>query len=260
MARGAIREAIGRLVKVVFCDFATELVRLATELGSRLVVAEPRDEAGERTAPALSALRLRSPRLRIVLYMSLTPEDVHDAAEGFPAVVVLRHHDDIGKALRAELAGTARGSSPGALLEATAALAPLPVRPFFACCAWRAHRMRTASEAAASVKIPLRTLSRWMRDAGLPPPKIVLEWYRLLHAAWHLEGGTRKREAVAQRAGFASGEALGKALRRCAGISWPELRDEVGLAGLLARFDALLRRPGPDPPEMEHWRRGDAAT
>jgi hypothetical protein len=258
--RGAIRDAIGAQARVVFCDLAMDLVRLATELGSRLVVAEPRDGGGDRTAPALSGLRLRSPRLRVVLYMSLTPADVHDAAEGFPAIVVLRHYDDIGKVLRAELAGATRDGSPGSLLEGTAALVPPLVRPFFTYCAWRAHRMRTAREAAAAVKIPPRTLSRWMRDAGLPTSKTVLEWYRLLHAAWHLEGGTRKRSAVAQRAGFRSGEALGHTLRQCVGISWAELRDAIGLGGLLGRFDALLRGPRTDSPEVESYRRDDTTS
>lgn len=257
--RSAIRDAIGELTRVIFCDDAPELVRLATEMGSRLVVAEPRDAGGESTAPALASLRLRSPGLEIVLYMSLTPEDVHDAAECVPATVVLRYHDDIGKALRAELAGTPRDASPGALLETTAALVPPIVRPFFVCCAWRAHRIRSAREAAGAVKIPPRTLSRWLRGAGLPTPKSVLDWYRVLHAAWQLEAGMRKRDAVARRVGLASGEALGAALRHCAGISWPQLRDEVGLGGLLVRFDAVLRQPGPDPPEMGRWRRGNVA-
>jgi transcriptional regulator GlxA family with amidase domain len=120
--------------------------------------------------------------------------------------------------------------------------------------------MRTAREAAAAVKIPPRTLSRWMRDAGLPTSKTVLEWYRLLHAAWHLEGGTRKRSAVAQRAGFRSGEALGHTLRQCVGISWAELRDAIGLGGLLGRFDALLRGPRTDSPEVESYRRDDTTS
>lgn len=245
-ARRAIRAAVGGVVRVELCAYAMDLVRLATETGARLVVAEPRDAGGDSTAPALSALRLHSPSLRIVLYFSLTPEDVHDASACFPAIAVLRHLDDIGDVLRAELAGTPRDHSPGALLEMTAALVPSALRPFFRCCAWRAHRMRTAREAADTVKIPFRTLSRWMRGAGLPTPKRVLEWYRLLHAAWHIEAGTRKREAVARRVGLTSGEALSARLRHCAGLSWPELRDRVGLAGLVEQFEAVLREPWPE--------------
>jgi hypothetical protein len=258
-ARGAIRSAVSGVATVLFCDYAIELVRIATETGPRLIVAEPRDAGGDATAPALSALRLRSPPLRVLLYMSLTPGDVHDAAGCFPAIVVLRQHDDIGKVLRAELSGPSLDASPGALLDSTAALVPPVVRPYFRCCAWRAHRIRTASDAAVTVKLPIRTLSRWMRETGLPTPKRVLQWYWLLHAAWHIELGVRKKDAVARRVGLASGVALGTTLRQCTGLRWPELRDQVGLAGLLARFDTLLRRRGPDPPEIEPWRRGGAA-
>lgn len=255
--RAAILDAARDLAPVKFCDLAMEFVRLAMETGARLVIAEPRDAAGDKTAPALAGLRLRTPRLRVVLYMSLTPADVHDAAEGFPAKVVLEHYDDIRQVLRAELAGTPTDASPGTLLEPTAELVPPVVRPFFAHCAWRAHRMRTAREAAVAVKISPRTLSRWLRGAGLPTAKTVLAWYRLLHAAWHMEMGVATRDAVARRVGFGSGERLGLTLRQCAGISWTELRERVGFAGLMIRFDELLRKPGPDPPEMEHWREDD---
>src|SRR5690606_29174234 len=111
-----------------------------------------------------------------LLHFSLTPDDVHDAAGCFPATAVLRHYDDIGKLLREELSESSLAASPGALLDGTAALVPPAVRPFFRCCAWRAHTLRTASDAALAAKIPIRTLSRRMRDAGLPTPRRVLQW------------------------------------------------------------------------------------
>lgn len=258
--RDAIRSAVRGVTTVLFCDYAMELVCIATEAGPRLIVAEPRDAGGDATAPALAALRLRSPPLKVLLYMSLTPDDVHDAAGCFPAIVALRHHDDIRKVLRAELSGSSLDASPGALLDSTAALVPPVVRPFFRCCAWRAHRLRTASDAAVMVKLPIRTLSRWMRESGLPTPKRVLQWYWLLHAAWHIESGIHKKDAVARRVGLASGVALGTTLRHCTGLRWPELRDQVGLVGLLARFDALLRGRGSAPLGTERWRDVGAAS
>jgi hypothetical protein len=243
---------------VRFCGYTTDLVRIATETGARLIVAEPRDAGGDVTAPALFALRLRSPRLRVLLHLSLTPDEVHDAAGCFPAIVVLRQYDDIGTVLRAELSGYSLAESPGALLDSTAALVPSAVRPFFRCCAWRAHRLRTATDVAVAVKVPIRTLSRWMRDIGLPTPKRVLQWYWLLHAAWHVETGIRKKDAVARRVGLASGAALGATLRHCTGLQWLELRDRVGLAGLLVRFDTLLQRRDPDPPSTARRRQPGA--
>lgn len=257
--RSAIRSAANGVAMVLFCDYTMDLVRIATETGPRLIIAEPRDAGDDATAPALFALRLRSPRLKVLLHLSLTPDDVHDAAGCFPAIVVLRQYDDIGTVLRAELSGSSLAASPGALLDSTAALVPPAVRPFFSCCAWRAHRLRTASDAAIAVKIPIRTLSRRMRDIGLPTPRRVLQWYWLLHAAWHIESGIRKKDAVARRVGLASGAALGATLRHCTGLQWPELRDRVGLGGLLVRFDTLLRQRDPDPPDMERRRREGAA-
>jgi hypothetical protein len=112
----------------------------------------------------------------------------------------------------------------------------------------RASYERAESPRTAAVGAPPlggRPVVALVRDGGLPTPKRVLEWYRLLHAARHIEAGTRKREAVARRVGLTSGEALGSALHHYGGISWRQLREEVGFTGLLKRFESILRRPRP---------------
>lgn len=252
--REAVRDALGDLVAIEFCAYAVDLVRLVTRTSAHLVVAEPFDADGTRTGPALSGLRIRNPELHTVVYMSLTPADVHAAVEGWATDVVVRNHDNAARILRRALADAPTTASPGTLLAATATFAPRPVRAFFEYCAWKAHKVKSARVAAVEARMSYRTVSRWMRAAGLPTPGTVLAWYRLLHAAWQLEIRLLKLAAVAELVGFPSGRALAGSLKRHTGLSWPELRDKVGFAGLLLRFDDLLRVPGPDPPDMEEWR------
>lgn len=239
--RAAIREACRGLATVEFCERAEELVHLAARSAARLVVAEPRDHDGVRTAPSLWVLRLRRPRIHVVSHLALTADDVRDAAAAWGMTVVIREHHDIRAMLRSVLSGDVSEATPGELLAIAAAHVPRGVRRFFTYCAWHAHQVRTASAAAQGADIPYRTLARRLHLTGLPPPPVVLTWYRLLHAAWHMELGAPKRDVVARAVGFRSGAALTQALRQHARMSWTELRDRVGLAGLLARFDAAMR-------------------
>jgi AraC-like DNA-binding protein len=250
--RAAIREALRDRTSVLFCDHVDALERLVLERGARLVIADPRDAADQPTTPVLQALRVRRPSLRLLSHVALTSADVHDAAHSWATAALIRDHDDVGRVVRAAFDATQRDVSPGELLAAGVARVPRAVRPYCAYCAWRAPFARTVQAAAASAGIPYRTLERRLTALGLPSPKTLLTWYRLLHAAWRLELGASKREAAAVAVGFRAGRALTAALRRYVGVSWTDLR-AIGFAGLLARFDTLVLtpaigpRPGDDP-------------
>jgi AraC-like DNA-binding protein len=238
--RRAVLETLGERATVVFCERSAELFRLATDLRADVVIADSRDIDGRRTAPALHSLRAARPLLQVVLYLDLSAPAVRSALEGWATGVVFRHEEDIGPVLRTAISRAPNAGSPGATLAASAALAPPEVRRFFTHCAWRAVMIGTARAAAEDVGIPYRTLARQLEAAGLPSPKVVLDWYRLLHAAWQMELSHANREVVAKKAGFSSGDVLAKRLRRYADLSWMELRERVGFNGLLMRFEALL--------------------
>jgi hypothetical protein len=238
--RAAIRAACAGVATVEFCERAEDLLRLATSTAARFVVAEPRDAAGVLTAQVLSLLRLRRPRIQVVSHLVLTPDNVRDAAHAWGMTVVIRGHDDVPKRLRRVLTGDSFASAPGEFLTTAASHVPSTVRRYFTYCAWRAHQVRSAKAAAEGANIPYRTLLRRLHLSGLPGPPVVLTWYRLLHAAWHLEVSDSKRDVVALAAGFRSGAALTEALRRHARLTWAKLRDQVGLVGLLAQFEAAM--------------------
>jgi hypothetical protein len=241
--REVIRAELQGLATVEFCNRASELFRLASDRRTDAVFTEPRDAAGRRTAPVLQSLAVSRPRLQVVMYLELSIPDVRDALERWTTGVVIRGLEEIGPMLRTALARAPHIGSPGAVLASTAAFVPPEVRRFFIHCAWRASRIGTAQQAATGARIPYRTLAVQLEVAGLPTPKVVLSWYRLLHAAWDMELSHSSREKVAADTGFSSGAKLAAALRRCANISWTELRERVGFGGLLERFEALIGAP-----------------
>jgi hypothetical protein len=249
--REVVRAELKGLATMEFCDRAAELFRLAYDRRTDAVFAEPRDAAGRRTAPVLQSLAVSRPRLQVVMYLELSIADVRDALERWTSGVVIKGHEEIGPMLRTALARAPHIGSPGAVLASTATFVPPEVRRVFIHCAWRASRIGTAQEAATGAKIRYRTLAVQLEAAGLPTPKVVLSWYRLLHAAWDMELSHASREKVAVDSGFSSGAKLAAALRRCANMSWTELRERVGFGGLLELFEELIGAPsegGEQPP------------
>ncbi len=99
---------------------------------------------------------------------------------------------------------------------------------------------------AQVLDITPRTLSRWCRKAGLPPPKRLLAWMRILLAAEFLDDPGRPVAAVAQACGYAADSSLRLALRRFTGFNPTELR-EIGAFDTAARafVEALAEARAP---------------
>jgi methylphosphotriester-DNA--protein-cysteine methyltransferase len=74
-----------------------------------------------------------------------------------------------------------------------------------------------APELAALFGVEPRTASAWCRREGLPPPRRLLAWMRVLLAATLLEEDGRSVVNVARAAGYATDHALRRAMRELAG-------------------------------------------
>ena len=255
--RRVVDEALGEWVELYACERNAELYRLATDVRANVVIVDSTDIDGKATAPTLHSLRAALPLLQIVLYIDFSMRAVRSAIEGWATGIVFRHHEDVGAMLRTAVARAPNAGSPGATIALSAALVPPEVRSFFTLCAWRATTVRTAGAAAANLAVPYRTLARRLQSAGLPSPKVLLDWFRLLHAAWRVEHTHENRDAVAKRSGFSSGDVMARRLRLYTGLSWTALRERVGFDRLLTMFETMLRaQPDagmgwPDPPTWQ---------
>jgi AraC-like DNA-binding protein len=89
---------------------------------------------------------------------------------------------------------------------------------------------------AKSMFVTNRTLLRWCTKGGLPPPRRLLLWVRLLYAAELLEDLGRTVFDVALACGYSSDGALRNATRAAMGVSPGQLRAEGAFRVVSATF------------------------
>jgi AraC-like DNA-binding protein len=90
------------------------------------------------------------------------------------------------------------------------------------------------------------SLHRWCVADGLPPPRALFTWMRLLLAAEMLDHSPLPLTRVAIASGYASDGALRAALHRWVGAGTRELRRRGAFAMVSANFLARLERSGRD--------------
>lgn len=93
-----------------------------------------------------------------------------------------------------------------------------------------------ARDLAKELHMHRDTLLRWCASAGLPPPRRLLLWMRVLLAAELLDNPGQTVSSVAAACGYSCDTALARALRRLVGASPSELRSSGALRGASAVF------------------------
>ena len=98
-----------------------------------------------------------------------------------------------------------------------------------------------AAELAGLFGVEARTASAWCRREGLPPPRRLLAWTRVLLAASLLEENGRSVVNVARSAGYATDHALRRAMRELAGGDPATVARARLFEQAAERFNAELR-------------------
>lgn len=98
-----------------------------------------------------------------------------------------------------------------------------------------------AEELACALFVTGRTLHRWCADAGLPAPRRLMLWMRVLLATELLDDPGRTISGVALACGYASDNALRTALAGTLGQSVTELRRNGAFTAAAAAFGDELR-------------------
>jgi AraC-like DNA-binding protein len=97
-------------------------------------------------------------------------------------------------------------------------------------------------ELARRLSLSRRTLLRWCDRAGLPPPRKLLAWLRVMLAAEMLDDPGRTVLAVAHACGYASDSGLRRVTRRFVGSSPAALRRVGAARRCTERFGEVVSR------------------
>jgi AraC-like DNA-binding protein len=214
---------------------------------SAVLVVDPYAGSARRDTPApeLRSLLDLFPSTTVFAAMDVRPDQLGDLralGEWGVAEVVTLGHDDTPTALRHRFRA-ARGR-PLKLLLAPLLPADLSgrARAIVDAAAETVVVGGNADELARRFRMSRRTLLRWNDRVGLPPPRRLLAWMRLLLAAELLNDPGRSIGSVAQACGYSADSGLRRVTKQFLGMSPTQLREPVSFARVAREVARLLDR------------------
>lgn len=236
----AFRERLGRAAgagfDVVRVSGWEELLEVVAEAPvAAVVVADPAADGagGKGVAAGMRALLHRFPSLPLVAAVRMGPgcfERVRALGALGVAQILCLDEDRSPAVIRRRLE-TARGRPLRTLLDRI--LPPGtggPARALLQAAATVTTDGGGGYALARALCVTPRTLLRWCRRAGLPPPKCLLPWMRILLAAELLDDPGRSVRDAALATGYASDSGLRHATASLLGIPPGELRRRGAVA------------------------------
>jgi hypothetical protein len=245
-ARQRVHRALGGQMTALTCRTASDIELTVHAHGADCVLVMPWDDSGRPSVPTVRRLRSRFPWLPIAVYCQCEPRTAHEIAALTRAgadTIIISGYDDLGRRLRERLAFA---WSQRAATEALAALARWHTpesAPILGYCLHHAAEPLTVGAVAAALSLDRKTLGTRLAAAGLPAPRILIPWCRLLCAGRRLAGrGCRLT-------GWG-----------CPLTGWGRRLAKVGcrLAGWGCQVGGVLRRVGTPHDRMAKWRSGAA--
>jgi AraC-like DNA-binding protein len=193
-----------------------------------LAMVDPYEQSSGLSS-SLHALLSEFPSTAVLAAMEVTPDRSDDLRTlgrwGVVQVIALRH-DDTAPAIAQRLRA-ARGRPLRALLEQ---ILPPEVSGRARSIIDAACDVVTAGEhgrdLARSLFLSRRTLLRWCQRAGLPAPRRLLAWMRVLLACELLDDPGRTVVSVAAACGYSSDSGLRRITQKFLGASPTELREQ----------------------------------
>ncbi|GIW50986.1 MAG: hypothetical protein KatS3mg081_0341 [Gemmatimonadales bacterium] len=155
--------------------------------------------------------------------------------------VVVPGYEDVGLAVKG-LVGSVPSGGESVILRGVSPVLVPPSSQVVVGAVVAGRRRVWLSQLARCCGLSVRTMQRWLKGAGLPPPARLLGWCISLHALWWLDLQAWPERKVCQQMGFSSCSALSRYVKRHVGAAPAVLRRKLGFAGLLDGFKDLLCR------------------
>jgi AraC-like DNA-binding protein len=204
---------------------------------------DPHAEANgsESLSPALHGLLLDFPSITVLAALCIRPEDFRQLGtlgQWGVADLISLEHDATAETI-GQLLVSVSGMRLRALLEEfLPPTLPGRARSILLLAADAASSGQHASDLADALGITRRTLLRWCEDAGLPAPRRIMAWMRILLAAEMLDEPGRTVASIAFACGYASDTALRTALNMQLGKTPKALRQQ---GAFVTASEAFLR-------------------
>ena len=230
--RARVRGALTGRTDVHFCELRADLLPLAATKHASAIIAEPRDRDGDDVSAAIASIRTGMPSVPVIAYIAdehATSGDILAMARAGVHDLVRAGFDDVGFALGAALASASASCATSAARDELEALVTADAWPFVSYCLTRAHGPISVGAAASALGLDRRTLVRRLERAGLPSPRRIAGWCRVVAAARLLDEPIYTLEQAALRLEFPSGTALRNMVMRYTGLKPRELRENGGV-------------------------------
>lgn len=247
--RAAIRELSGREYSfrpVRDWDQLTEAIHDAPP--SALVMVDPFAESPRRGISALQTLVEEFPSIPVLAVVSVTPgcgEDLVALAEAGAVDIIAIGHDDTPEAIRERLR-LARSRPLKVLLDRLLPEdMPGRARAIVEAAADVVAVGGYARDLSAELRMGARTLSRWTERSGLPVPRRLLAWLRILMAAHLLDDRGRTVLSVALACGYSSDAGLRRVMQTFLGETPTRLRRRAHAFDTAAAAFLASLRPRP---------------
>lgn len=220
-----------------------DAVRVAP--ASALVVVDPYESSETPGQPTveLASLLNRFPSLTVTAALEVRPGRLRDVLKlgQWGVVQVIDLEEETTALALAHRLMSARGRPLRSLVEhSLPAYTSASARAILSAASSIVAEGGQGKDLAKTLHITPRTLTRWCRKAGLPPPKRLLAWMRILLAAEFLDDPGRPVSAVALACGYAADSSLRLALRRFTGFTPTELRERGAFASASEAFVRAL--------------------
>lgn len=232
-----LRAAIRDRHEVAACDDWETLARTCERQPVRVAIVDLFGEA-EANFEHIRRIKLRLPRLSLILYVALSLErarDLFDAGrQGMDGLIIMDRNDSPIEFLR--LIGLAESRTLADVVRRQVSGEDSLVYDAVMLAITRAHERLSPAKLAGLLAVPRRTLSQRLQVAGYPAPLRLLTWGRLIVAAHMLEERRRSADRVAATLEFPSGSAFRNTCSRYLHATPSQIRTRGGAQYVIRSF------------------------
>jgi AraC-like DNA-binding protein len=243
LMRARLGGALDGLAEITFHEQAVELAAAVSECRPTAVITQLRDRHAAAMVPTIRVLRAKFPSIPVFAYLQLTCEGIHDLVEAAHAGIseaLVYGIDDSSFALGRALARASGTAIEERVLTEIRPLIPASLDEFFTYCVHHTDRPLSVSAVARAIGVHRKTVAQRLSTAGLPAPRVIIGWCRLVHAAGRLEDVGRPVEKVAYDLDFPSGSSLRNMLKRYLDLRPIDIRERGAVDCALAGFRRAL--------------------